>query len=343
MDYQKVFERAPDGVLIVGAGGRIEEANPVAHQMFGYDEGELVGLGVDALVPDRVRPHHAVHRERYHADPHPRPMGIGMELSGRRKNGSEVPVEISLSPVGDQGEGRLIAIVRDVSERRRLRDFGAGALRAAEDERLRIARELHDDTAQALAAILMRLRVLQREGPSERWDDWIDELRRQLSDAAEGVRRIARGLRPPAIEDAGLVAALQSLVRGVQEGHDIRVSLDAEAVDEGVEPDRRLVVYRIVQEALANAARHAAAPTASVRVHREAGQILVEVSDTGTGFDPSAIESGYAGRSGLGLMGMRERAAAAGGTLHIRSSPGQGTTVSASIPAAIRGGESENA
>jgi signal transduction histidine kinase len=140
-----------------------------------------------------------------------------------------------------------------------------------------------------------------------------------------------------------LVAALQSLVRGVQEGHDIRVSLDAEAVDEGVEPDRRLVVYRIVQEALANAARHAAAPTASVRVHREAGQILVEVSDTGTGFDPSAIESGYAGRSGLGLMGMRERAAAAGGTLHIRSSPGQGTTVSASIPAAIRGGESENA
>lgn len=325
-----MFEAAPDGIIVVDGGGRIVDLNPAAERMFGYRREELLGSEVETLVPAASRPVHRSEREAYVEDPHPRPMGIGMELRGVRKDGSEFPVEISLSPFSPNGEARVISIVRDVTERKRLREFGAGTVRAAEEERRRIARELHDDTAQRLAGLLVRLRLAREADDEARRKELLEGIRDEILASAEAIRRVARGLRPPALEDAGLGAALRGHVRQRLESSSLEVSLRIDAVEDLLDDESKLAVYRIVQEALSNVLRHADAEEVSVRVRATDGHVVAEVEDDGRGFEfpPSRARAD----AGLGLVGMEERAAIAGGELEIDSAPGRGTTVRVRLP-----------
>jgi len=335
--YGKVFEASPDGILVVGASGRIVDLNPTVERLFGYARDELLGQAVESLVPEAAREAHVSHRRRYHSDPHPRPMGVGMELRGRRKDGTVFPVEISLSNFSASEETFVIATVRDISDRKRLRDFGAGALRAAEDERERIARELHDETAQRIATLLIQLRVWERRGIEEAAADRFEHVRKELKHCAEGVRRIARGLRPPELEDAGLVAAIRSHLRTLAEAGETKVSFDAEPVDGLLAPDVRLVVYRVVQEAVSNAIRHANGSRIAVTVGERRGDVYAEVEDDGRGFDPRFARG--QGHQGLGLLGMRERATMVGGSLLVESDPGGGgTRIRLRVPGVDRDG-----
>jgi PAS domain S-box-containing protein len=328
--YRAIFEASPDGVLLVDGSGVIREVNAAAEDIFGYPADELTGQSVDLLVPEAVRDLHASHRSHYMEDPHPRPMGIGMELRGRRKDGSDFPVEISLSPL-DFGEGRalVIATVRDVTQRRRLRDFSAGALRASEDERRRIARELHDDTAQRLASLLVQLRLLERADEEDR-ERLFEELRRQLVEAADSVRQIARALRPPELEDSGVALALRAHARSLQERTGLQVELAIEPVDHLLGRDSQLVLYRIVQEALSNVLRHAGVSSALVQVRSENDLVVALVEDQGLGFEAGRPQT----LQGLGVLGMQERATMVGGDVRVESSPGQGTRVLVRIPVA---------
>lgn len=327
--YRVIFEGSPDGILVVDAEGVIRRANPQAERLFGYPLAELEGSPVEILVPDAERGAHRGYRERYVEDPHSRPMGVGLELRARRRDGTEFPVEISLSPIVTD-EGRVtVATVRDTTQRKRLRDFGAGALRASEDERARIARELHDDTAQRLVTALIRLRILERQIDDEDARRQIADLRDSLEVTADGVRRIARGLRPPELEDAGLVSAVRSYARALHEGRGLDVVMDLEPVDRYLTPDGRLVLYRVVQEALNNVARHAGIDRANVRLHESNGQIVAEVRDEGRGFAPDRVQ---AAGGGLGLLGMQERAVMVGGRVTVDSRPGEGTSVVIRIP-----------
>lgn len=329
-NYQAIFESSPDGILLVDAEGVIRHANPMAERLFGYDLDELAGLPVEALVPPGARESHAGHRAQYARTSAQRPMGIGMQLRAVRKGGVEFPVEISLAPLeAADGSEWTVATVRDVSLQKRLRDFGTGALRASEDERARIARDLHDDTAQRLATILVRLRLVERGIDDEEILSRIDELRTALQDTADGVRRIARGLRPPELEDAGLESALRSHARLLREGRGVDVLLDVHPVDELLTPDGKLILYRIVQEALNNVVRHAGVPQARVTIRAEDDHIVGVVEDQGTGFFPQHLA--LQGR-GLGLLGMQERAVMLGGHVSVESLPGQGTRVRFSVP-----------
>ena len=327
-EYRAVFEAAPDGILVVDHRGLIHSVNPMVGRLFGYASEELVGENVDALVPQAARSAHADHRARYVRTPHARPMGVAMDLRGRRKDGTEFPVEISLSPWESPEGLRVIVSVRDVTQRKRLRDFGAGALRASEEERQRIARELHDDTAQRLASLLMWVRLIEPD-VQENGRARLHDLRNEIAACAEGVRRIARGLRPPELEDAGLVAALRAHVRTIREGTGMNVEIDADPVDDLLDPDARLALYRIVQEAISNAIRHSGADTVRVQLHLDAGKVVGVVRDEGKGFGPSA-ETRDGG--GLGLVSMQERATMVGGRLSIESQPGQGSTVRVELP-----------
>ncbi|MGE0157982.1 MAG: PAS domain-containing sensor histidine kinase [Gemmatimonadales bacterium] len=327
-EYRAVFEAAPDGILVVDHRGIIRSANPMAGRMFGFDSAELVGKNVDVLVPDAARAGHVEHRSRYVRAPRARPMGAELELSGRRKDGTEFPAEISLSP-WESAEGmRIIVIIRDLTQRKRLRDFGAGALRASEDERRRIARELHDDTAQHLASLLMWVRLIEPKVEAEEVREKLRELRNEIASCAEGVRRIARGLRPPELEDAGLVAALRAHARSMRDGAGMDVRIDAEgAVDSVLGSDARLVLYRIVQESVSNALRHAGTNTVRIELRVEDGKVVGHIRDEGKGF----AEENRAG-AGLGLIGMQERAAMVGGRLSIESQRGKGTLVRVELP-----------
>ena len=213
---------------------------------------------------------------------------------------------------------------------RRLRDVAARALNAEEEERKRIARELHDDTAQTLAALLIRLRLVRSASGAAR-DEEFEQFRLQLGEALERIRRFARGLRPPALDEFGLVPALESHVRALSETVGIPIRMEAEPLTLELSSQSELVLYRIVQEALSNAVRHASPQHIHLAISEEGENVVVVVTDDGTGFSRSATRDSD-GR-GLGLFGMEERAGYVGGRVEITSRLGVGTAVRASVPA----------
>ncbi len=327
-EYRAVFEAAPDGIIVVDDAGMIRDVNPRAHEQFGYAPGELIGQPIEVLVPGSKRDAHRHQRRAYQDEPRTRPMGAGMELTGLRQDGTTFPVEISLSPMPGRDSPWVISIVRDLTERKRLRDFGVGALRAAEDERQRIARELHDDTAQRLAATLVRLQVAMRLEDPQRRNAALEEIREGILETAEAVRRIARGLRPPVLDEVGVIAAIRSHAAALRQAYEIDIEVETLDGEPRIGPDVELALYRIVQEALANVVRHADASGARVHFEMEDEDLRVLVEDDGKGFvhDPTNPSNG------LGLMGMRERARNAGGEIEIQSRPDEGTRVRVTIP-----------
>jgi PAS domain S-box-containing protein len=329
-EFKAVFDAAPDGFVVVSADGLIRAANPKVEQMFGWDAGDLEGAAVETLLPEAIRAKHVGQRASFRRQPHDRPMGAGLDLRARRRDGTEFPVEVSLSPwARAEGDVQVICSIRDVTSVRRLQNFSDGALRATEEERHRIARELHDDTAQRLAALILRVRMLATQSDDRLRAELFEEIRGEIIEAADGVRRMSRGLRPPEIEELGLVLALRAHVRTLREGGVFRVSMSAEQVDDLLDNTAKLALYRIVQESLSNARRHSGAESAHIRLGVEEGDVVAEVSDRGSGF---ALATAVDGQRGLGLIGMQERATMIGGRIAVDSVPGEGTTIRVVVP-----------
>lgn len=331
-ECRAVFEGSPDGIVIVDGEGRIRATNPEVEHLFGYRRRDLVGEPVETLVPEDQRGVHERERASYVEAPVRRPMGVELELRGRRKDGSLFPVEISLSPIETTLGPLTVATVRDVTERQSLRALGAAAIRAAEEERERIARELHDDMAQRMAALLVRLRLARNTERAERREELLEEMRDEILGCTDAVRRIAHGLRPPALEEVGLGSAIRGHVRDVtrDEALDVDVEVPAGLGESRFAPQIELAVYRIVQEALANVVRHADASRCTIALEVDADGLIALVEDDGQGFDMH----GEALLKGLGLVGMRERVRNLGGGFTIESSPGRGTRIRAEIPLA---------
>ncbi len=336
--YRAVFEASPDGLVIVDSRGVIRDVNSQVEALFGWAREELLGETVEMLVPEGLRAGHRQHRERYGRSPHARPMGVGLELKAVRKDGSAFPVEISLSPWYAEEGLNIICAVRDITDRKRLQDFSASAMRASEEERQRIARELHDDTAQRLATLMLRVRALAMEKDAVVRAERLEELREEILETAEGVKRIARNLRPPELEEVGLATALQAHLRSVREASGLDVEADVQPVDGFLPADARLALYRVVQEALSNIIRHSGATRARLRLSVENGFVSAVIEDDGRGFAEDRVsEKG----GGLGLVGMRERASMIGGRVSIESTPGEGTRIRIDVPAGAT--ETQNA
>ena len=330
--FRGFLEAAPDAVVVVDRDGWIRIANPLAESMFGYTRDELLGQPVEILVPQRYRGRHVGEREQYVAAPRTRPMGLGRELLGVRKNGSEFPIEISLSPIETQQERLFISIIRDITERREaelLRSFSSRLIAVQEDERKRIAREVHDELGQGLTALKLNVAALSQslpESPStKKAFERINEL---IDDNMHDVRRIAGELRPTAIDDFGLTTAIQLAAESFQSqaGIECEVSIRPEEI---VAPSSvAIVIYRILQEALTNVARHAQATRVEVRVRQDERFIILEVRDNGRGVTEEELSRSDA----LGQIGMRERAALIGGEVRVEGVPGKGTIVTLRAP-----------
>lgn len=217
---------------------------------------------------------------------------------------------------------RRAAVAVERSERV-ARDSLRRVVEAQEQERRRLALELHDETGQALTSVLLGLRGLEGGASQEQ----LDGLRELVVDTLRNVRRLAVELRPSALDDFGLVPALERLVDGFAERTGIAVDLDAALGDERLPRDVETAFYRIVQEALTNVARHAGATRVDVVIRRAASSATLVVEDDGSGFDPET-----ASRSSLGLVGMRERVGLLDGRFAVESSPGVGTTIRVEVP-----------
>lgn len=201
---------------------------------------------------------------------------------------------------------------------------------AQEEERRRIARELHDSTSQSLTSLLVGLRALEQDDPAQ-IAQHTEDLRKIVGETLEEVNRLAWQLRPSALDDLGLAAALKRYVADYRDRYGLPVDLVIRGVDEQrLSPEVETTVYRIVQEALTNVVRHAQADTVSVMIDCRDNAMLVIVEDNGIGLQPEAVEQDS---RRLGLYGIRERAELLGGKFVIESEPGQGTSLFVEIPA----------
>ena len=214
-------------------------------------------------------------------------------------------------------------------ERRR---SGQLAMRAQEEERRRLARDLHDEVNQALTAILLRLEALAHETPAERAPE-VAELKRLVNQAMDELLNLARQLRPSALDDHGLVPAIETQLKRFGARTGIEVRLDTRGDPDHLPEVVQTAIYRVAQEALTNVTRHAGATIVELDLAENEGGAELRVRDDGSGFDPSVIARNSEGPSGgLGLVGMAERARLVGGELDVRSAPGGGTTITLRVP-----------
>jgi signal transduction histidine kinase len=204
---------------------------------------------------------------------------------------------------------------------------------AQEEERKRIARELHDETGQALTSLLVSLRLIERAESMQEAREMTSNMREVISQALDRVKEMALELRPSVLDDLGLVPALANFVHSSPE----RLGLDVDFVTSDLNGERlplevETTLYRIAQEALVNVARHANADHVTVHLKRRQGSIVLVVEDDGMGFDPQEVLASAPKNKRLGLYGMEERASLLGGRLTVESQPGAGTVISVEIP-----------
>jgi signal transduction histidine kinase len=218
------------------------------------------------------------------------------------------------------------AIAVDLSERVS-RDAVRRVVEAQELERARLARELHDETGQALTSILLGLKPLEQAAESDEVRAAVASVRELVVSTLQDVRRLAVELRPSALDDFGLATAVERLVDTFREQSGLQVDLEAHVGEARLPSEIETALYRVVQEALTNIVKHAGATRVSILLRRKDGGLVAVVEDDGAGFDPSRTRE-----AAFGLAGMRERLALVGGRLQIESAPGAGTTLAAEVP-----------
>jgi two-component system, NarL family, sensor histidine kinase UhpB len=231
----------------------------------------------------------------------------------------------------DRLAGSFHGLLERIEEERRR--SGQLAMRAQEEERRRLARDLHDEVNQALTAILLRLEALAQETPPERAPEVV-ELKRLVNQAMDELLNLARQLRPSALDDHGLVAALETQLKRFSARTGIEARLDTAGEPDELPDVVQTAIYRVSQEALTNVTRHAGATVVELAVAQAEDGVELRVSDDGSGFDPAVLPHANSltpGR-GLGLIGMAERARLVGGELDVRSAPGGGTTITLRVP-----------
>lgn len=329
-----LLDSAMDGIITIDESQLITLYNPAAERIFGWPAEQVLGQPLTKLIPQHFQGSHAEHVRRFGATGvTSRRMGGSAVVYGRRANGEEFPLDASISQL-DTAEGKLFSVIlRDVTERVRAQEelaaFAAEASNIREQEKTRVARELHDELAQSLTALKMDAMWL-RDNLSADAGTLGAKLAGMLSmidGSVAATRRIAADLRPLMLDDLGLVPAIEWLAQNFTQRSGVPCALE---LDEGLElPEPYATgVFRMVQESLANVAKHARAGTVRVGVAATGDEVTLWVIDDGVGFRTDAPRK----LNSLGLAGLRERAQLLKGTVSIDSAPGRGTKVEAKIP-----------
>jgi PAS domain S-box-containing protein len=341
--FEQLFEFAPDALVCADSSGAIVVVNRAAELMFGYRRDELIGRPIEQLVPERFRGVHRRHRATYIQDPRPRPAGGRPPAFGLRKDGTEFAAEISLSGIRTAEGTLMMAAIRDITERLRAearaeeelhrRAIVAAILEAEAAERARIASSLHDDTVQVMTASLVMLdrlaEAVRRYGDAD-VQALIDGTRTVVEGATERTRHLTFELRPAVLHESGISSALEEIVRQAGEaiGAEVSMSAPAERFDWTVEE----LVYRTVQEAVANIRKHSQARHITVTVERHDEGLRGVVADDGCGFDVAAATDPSVQVLHMGMNAMIERVRMAGGSIVVDSSPARGSRVSFQLP-----------
>jgi len=330
-----LVEAMSEGAATLSSDGAVLYSNLKFAEMIDKPREKLVGIAVHSLVEENERDRFGTFLARAQR-------GVAKsEFNLRSSDGSLVPVHLSLNRFRGYDGHVLGMVVTDLSEQRRNqaeeirqaetmhRRLLERAFSAQEEERRRIARELHDESGQLLTSLLVGLRTLEYSRDLADAKARGHRLREITAQALEEIGRLARGLHPMVLEDHGLGVALSQYVAEYTKTHNIAVDLTLDGLDScKLQPAVQLRLYRILQEALTNVARHAAAKAVSIVFARSATALKVAVTDNGRGFD---TKGAAASSNRLGIQGMRERAAMLGGTVSF-TSKGKGTRILVQFP-----------
>jgi PAS domain S-box-containing protein len=338
--YEYLTKYAYDIILLTDKEGKIIEANERAVDSYGYSRHELLNLPLSALVPT----HHFVTR---FGELKPEPQdGFQLEAINHRKDGSTFPAEISSSLL-EMGDKRIYQyIIRDISDRkskekalqdseRQLRFLSSQLLIIQENERWRIAKELHDELGQVLMVLKFQISSIQSRLTSRQktLKNECEDLLQYLDNSIENVRRLSHDLSPSALGQFGLAAALKNLLENFSKRFKVQWEPRyIEGLDNLFSPLPQINIYRIFQESLTNIGRHSQATDIAIGIEKPDGYVTFVIEDNGKGFDPQAVMNREPGQDGIGLVTMQERARLAGGRLEIKSRPGAGTRLTLTIP-----------
>ncbi|MFZ6861404.1 MASE3 domain-containing protein [Undibacterium sp. Ji67W] len=340
----RMIDTAIDGIITVDEKQIIILANPAAATIFGYPLENLIGAPLDKLIPMRHRHSHGNHmREFGEAGTTRRKMGTHYEdfyVTGCKVDGDEFPIEASIAHQLENGKRYYTVIFRDITDRKIAREKMAAyhtqlsqlsntLQTIREEERKHIARELHDDLGQLLAALRMDLSLLQRDRQLiENNQQTMKSMDQLILTAITTLRRIATDLRPRALDEGGLFFALKTLQKDFSQRHKIECELVADEKHLILDDARSTAIYRIIQESLTNVARHAEANYVQIEFHHFSDKLSFTITDNGKGIDDHDMQK----TQSFGLVGMRERVKAMHGEFHVVSNNGEGTTLKIILP-----------
>jgi PAS domain S-box-containing protein len=337
-----IIHNSMDAIITVDTQERILIFNAAAELMFGFPAKEALTMTLSRLIP-------LAHRAGHHAHVHAfaqsgdtaRKMGAKLVLKGLRSNGEEFPLDASISRAYSDGKLYMTVILRDLTRqvkaqneldraRAELRELSIASQTAREEEKSRIARELHDELGQNLTALKMDLSWLQahisNDPPTHA--ERIRAMQGVLDTTVVATRRIAADLRPMMLDDLGLKAALEWLTQDFSRRVTVPCALVVDDAVTELETGVQSALYRAVQECLTNISRHAQATRVNIRIHMSNTSVRLQVHDNGIGMNDAARNK----RGSFGLIGMRERVYILGGTVTIESLPEQGTHITIDLP-----------
>ncbi len=337
--FRRLAENAPDMIFRWSYARGFEYVSPASTEVVGYTPEEHYadpGLGYRVIHPDDIPVYESVFSDL--ADPEgPRRYCV---IRWFHKDGHIVHVEMRMTPIFD-ARGELVAIegiARDISQhviaRARLRELTSRLTQAQEEERRRIARELHDEIGQELTIAKMRLRMVENALPAEAEavHEKLKMLGTLLDETLQNVRHLSHELRPPLLDEMGWEPALALVCDTFSQRTELPVIYRHSGSADRLDPDVEMVAYRVVQESLTNVARHANARQVVVHADLSSDELTLTIEDDGQGFDMAALDHTSDAAVGLGLLGMQERVDMVGGRIQIVTAPGKGTRVEVHLP-----------
>jgi PAS domain S-box-containing protein len=348
LKLQGIVDSAMDAIISMDADQRVTLFNSAAERIFGYEAREVLGRPLDMLIPTRFHRDHRRHVETFgRTGVSNRPMMTQRTVMALRKSGEEFPIDASISQSEIDRKRFYTVILRDVTVRERtqrelaqaredLRELAVASRTAREQENSRISRELHDELGQNLTSLKMDLAWLEANTPAEnpKVRKTLAGMRAVLDSTVAATRRISADLRPLMLDDLGLAAALEWLAEETSRRHGFRVELAVDDASTNLAEPLASQVYRIVQEGLTNAGRHAAASHVRVTLSTRDTEVLLAIQDDGKGLAQGDLEK----KGSFGLVGIRERAYILAGSAEIRGEEGRGTKITVRLPIPGTGG-----
>lgn len=334
--YRYLFDNANDAMWVHDMNGEILVANEACAKLTRYSQNELVGMNVGKfLAGEFLNEAREVKRKLVKGEALQQP--YTQLLIRKNRTVGIVEMTTSLLIIGGEPTA-FLNIARDVTEEKRMQEnmrfYVQGITKAQEEERKRIARELHDDTSSHLLLLIQRLDLVTSQHPrfSTQLKSSLENLRGHALEALEGLQRCAQDLRPRILDDMGLIAALEWMADYFTSNLNIETRVEIPGDNRDLPSELQLLLFRIAQEALSNIRKHSEATKVLIKLELNDAGIRMTISDNGKGFEPPVQESEFTRSGKMGIAGMHERARVIGGRLEIHSAPGNGAEVVAEVP-----------